>query len=158
MIKKLLLGTGFYVVMANNVQAQISGCTDPQANNYNASATVNDGSCTYNTTNVTITDKTNLSTPLLDETSGIEFLANKLWTHNDSGNSNDIYRVDTSSNTVFQTVHISNATNVDWEDITYGNDYLFVGDFGNNNGNRQNLKIYRIHKNNLSDTATTAVA
>ncbi|MFI5220628.1 MAG: PKD domain-containing protein, partial [Bacteroidia bacterium] len=47
---------------------------------------------------------------------------------------------------------------VDWEDITYGNDYLFVGDFGNNNGNRQNLKIYRIHKNNLSDTATTAVA
>lgn len=158
MIKKFLLGIGFYVLTASNVQAQISGCTDPQANNYNAAATVNDGSCIYNTTNLTITDKTNLSTPLLDETSGIVFLANKLWTHNDSGNSNDIYRVDTSSNTVFQTVDISNATNVDWEDITYGNDYLFIGDFGNNNGNRQNLKIYRIHKNYLSDTATAAVA
>jgi PKD repeat protein len=141
-----------------NTNAQVSGCTDPQATNYNASATVNDGSCTYNATNLALTDKTALSTPLLDEDSGIEFLDGKLWTHNDSGNSNDIYRMDTSSNAVFQTVNISNATNVDWEDMTSGKDYLFVGDMGNNNGNRQDLKIYRIDKSNLTPAATSVTA
>ncbi|MEP7168541.1 MAG: PKD domain-containing protein [Bacteroidota bacterium] len=141
-----------------NANAQISGCTDPQANNYNPAATVNNGSCTYNTTNLTITDKTPLSTPLLDENSGIEFLDGKLWTHNDSDNPNDIYRVDTASNTVFQTVTISNATNVDWEDITSSKDYLFVADCGNNDGDRQNLRIYRIDKNDLTSTATSVTA
>ncbi|HNU32182.1 MAG TPA: PKD domain-containing protein [Bacteroidia bacterium] len=142
----------------NNSFGQVNGCTDPQANNYNASATINNGSCTYNVTNLSLTNKTALSTPLLDETSGVEFLSNKLWTFNDSGNSNAIYRVDTATNTVHQTVTISNATNTDWEDMTSNNDYLFIGDFGNNNGNRQNLKIYRIHKNNLPAGATTATA
>src|SRR6188768_1854424 len=101
-----------------NADAQVSGCTDPQSNNYNPSATINDGSCTYNATSITLTEKTPLSTPLHDETSGLEFLDGKLWTFNDSGNPNDIYRVDTASNTVFQTVDISNSTNVDWEDMT----------------------------------------
>lgn len=158
MINKILVTAGICFGMANGMQAQISGCTDPQANNYNAAATVNDGSCTYNVTSISLTDKTNLSTPLLDETSGIEFVAGKLWTHNDSGNSNDLYRVDSASNTVFQTVDVTNATNIDWEDVTCSNEYLFIGDFGNNNGNRQNLKIYRIDKDHLSDTATAVTA
>ncbi|HKR04214.1 MAG TPA: PKD domain-containing protein [Bacteroidia bacterium] len=147
-----------FIYSVNNCYAQVSGCTDPQSNNYNPSATINDGSCTYNATSLTLTEKTPLSTPLLDETSGLEFLDGKLWTFNDSGNPNDIYRVDTSSNTVFQTVDISNSTNVDWEDMTSNNNYLFVGDFGNNNGNRQNLKIYRIDKNNLTPGATSVTA
>src|SRR6188768_3637663 len=115
-----------------NADAQISGCTDPQSNNYNPAATINDGSCTYNATSLTLTTKTSLSAPLLNETSGLTFINGKLWTFNDSGNANDIYRVDTSTSTVYQTVDISNATNVDWEDMTSNNDYLYIGDFGNN--------------------------
>lgn len=141
-----------------NTHAQVSGCTDSQANNYNASATINDGSCTYATTNLTLTEKTLLSAPLLNESSGVEFLGLHLWTHNDSGNSNSLYRIDTTSSTVFQTVLVSNATNVDWEDVTSNNDYLFVGDFGNNNGNRQNLKIYRIDRAALTPAATSVTA
>ena len=147
-----------FIYSINSGYAQVSGCTDPLSNNYNPSATINDGSCTYNATSLTLTEKTPLSTPLLDETSGLEFLDGKLWTFNDSGNPNDIYRVDTASNTVFQTVDISNSTNVDWEDMTSNNNYLFIGDFGNNNGNRQNLKIYRIDKNNLTPGATSVTA
>ncbi|MEO5569563.1 MAG: hypothetical protein ABIT08_09585 [Bacteroidia bacterium] len=159
MTKRFLL-IAFYLLVSsfNLAYSQISGCTDPQSNNYNPLATVNNGSCTYNTTNLTLTDKTPLSTPLLDESSGLEFLDNKLWTFNDSGNPNAIYRVDTASNTVYQTVTISNSTNVDWEDMTSSKDYLFVGDFGNNNGNRQNLKIYRIDKTNLTPSATTVTS
>jgi hypothetical protein len=32
--------------------AQIRGCTDNSAVNYNASATINDGSCLYNPSNI----------------------------------------------------------------------------------------------------------
>ncbi len=138
--------------------AQISGCTDPQGTNYNPAATINDGSCNYPTTNLSLTDKVTLSAPLLNETSGIAFLDGKLWTFCDSGNPNDIYRIDTITNTIFQTVDISNATNVDWEDVTSSQDHLFIGDFGNNNGNRQNLKIYRINKNDLTSAATSVTS
>lgn len=34
---------------------EIAGCTDPNADNYNASATLDDGSCTYTCTNLTLT-------------------------------------------------------------------------------------------------------
>ena len=135
-----------------------TGCTDPQATNYNGSATVNDGSCLYPSTNISLADKTALATPLLDETSGIAFTDGAIWTHNDGGNSNTIYRIDSLTNTVLQSVIISNATNVDWEDITADSNYLYIGDVGNNNGNRQNLKIYRISKMALTSSATSVVA
>ncbi|MEO8085555.1 MAG: PKD domain-containing protein [Bacteroidota bacterium] len=138
--------------------AQISGCTDPQSTNYNPLATINDGSCVYPATNLALTDKTALSTPLIDETSGLSNINGKIWTFCDSGNPHDIYRVDSLTNTIFQTVHISNATNVDWEDMTTSNDYLFIGDFGNNNGNRQDLKIYRVNKSDLTSGATSVTA
>lgn len=134
------------------------GCTDPQATNYNATATINNGTCTYNSTNLTLTQRANLSTPLLDESSGVEFCNNRLWTHNDGGNTNQIFRVDSVSNLVLQVVTITNATNVDWEDITSSDDFLFVGDIGNNYGNRTDLKIYKINKNNLTDTTTAITA
>ena len=134
------------------------GCTDPQANNYNASATINDGSCTYNTTNLTLTSKANLATPALAENSGIEFISNGLWTFNDSGNGNQIFRVDSATGSILQTVTVTNATNVDWEDITSENNYLFIGDFGNNNGDRTDLKIYRIAKSDLSSVAVNVTA
>lgn len=154
----LLILCYFNFSLVINLNAQISGCTDPQSNNYNPAATINDGSCTYNATSLTLTTKTSLSAPLLNETSGLTFINGKLWTFNDSGNANDIYRVDTSTSTVYQTVDISNATNVDWEDMTSNNDYLFIGDFGNNNGDRQNLKIYRISKAALTTSATSVTA
>jgi PKD repeat protein len=149
---------GIVLCFTFNTQAQVSGCTDPQANNYNNAATINNGSCTYNPTNLPLTDKTNLSTPLLNESSGLTFFDGKLWSFSDSGNPNDIYRIDTVTNTIFQTVEVSNATNVDWEDMASNNDYLFVGDFGNNNGNRQDLKIYRINKSALTPTVTSVTA
>ncbi len=157
-MKRLIISVMCFFAFISGSFAQINGCTDPQSTNYNPAATVNDGSCSYNATSITLTDKTNLSAPLLNESSGLTFINGKLWTFNDSGNANDIYRVDTSTNTVNQTVDISNATNTDWEDMTSNNDYLFIGDFGNNNGNRQNLKIYRINKADLTTNATSVTA
>jgi PKD repeat protein len=159
-MKRSYLLTAFFIMLFSTrlVYGQISGCTDPQSVNYNPAATINDGSCTYSATSLSLTDKASLSAPLLNESSGLTFLDGKMWSFSDSGNPNDIYRVDSSSGAILQTVDISNATNVDWEDMTSNDNYLFIGDFGNNNGTRQDLKIYRINKTALTSTATAVTA
>ncbi|MEQ1745630.1 MAG: hypothetical protein ABMA02_09400 [Saprospiraceae bacterium] len=119
------------------------GCTDPQATNYDPLATSNDGSCVYPTTNYTLVTKTSLSTTL-NETSGLEMAGGVVWTHNDSGNQPRIYKIDTLTNTILQTVTVGGASNVDWEDMAFDGTNFYVGDFGNNaNGNRTDLKIYK---------------
>ncbi len=81
------------------------------------------------------------------ETSGLVFFDNRLITHNDSGGMNALYEINTGTGNISRTVTIQNATNVDWEDICTDNDYIYIGDFGNNNGNRTNLKIYKVIEN-----------
>lgn len=80
------------------------------------------------------------------ETSGLIFFNDRLLTHNDSGNTAQIFEVDTVNLSVSRTITISNATNVDWEDITQDSDYIYIGDIGNNTGSRTDLVIYRVAK------------
>ncbi|MGB5431230.1 T9SS C-terminal target domain-containing protein [Eudoraea sp.] len=88
------------------------------------------------------------------ESSGLIYYKNKLITHNDSGNSPRMYEIDTLSSKIIRTITIDNATNIDWEDITQDESYIYIGDFGNNTGNRQDLVIYRVAKSDydLSNT------
>lgn len=125
--------------------AQVAGCIDPAATNYNASATVNNGSCIYALTSYTPLKKVDPLSPALKETSGLQMAGNFLWTFNDSGNDPVLFRIDTLTNAVLQAVTLGGATNVDWEDIGFDGTYLYIGDFGNNaNGARTDLKIYRL--------------
>ncbi len=133
----------FLLAIASMATAQVPGCTDPMANNYNASATVNNGSCTYNTTAYTPPIKSALSDTLI-ETSGLQWAGNSLWSFNDGGGLPAIYRVDTSNGSILQTVHLQGASNIDWEDIAFDGLSFYVGDFGNNaNGARTDLTIYK---------------
>ncbi|WP_299126879.1 T9SS type A sorting domain-containing protein [uncultured Winogradskyella sp.] len=90
-----------------------------------------------------LTLQTNLD-PAVSETSGLIFINNSLITHNDSENTNQLFEIDASNGNVIRTVTITNATNVDWEDITHDDTYIYIGDIGNNSGTRTNLKVYRI--------------
>ena len=81
---------------------------------------------------------------LVDESSGLIFLNNNLITFNDSGGSNSLYEIDIINGEVIRTVDIINAINNDWEDISVDSEYIYIGDFGNNYGNRQDLLIYKI--------------
>ena len=126
-------------------KAQVQGCTDVLASNYNAAATINNGSCTYSVTNYTPPIQVNSISSTLDETSGLQIINKDLWTFNDSGGDPAIYKIDSLTNTILQKVTIGGATNVDWEDIAYDGTHLYIGDFGNNdNGARTNLKIYKV--------------
>jgi hypothetical protein len=93
----------------------------------------------------------------LSESSGAIYFNNKLVTHNDSGGNNELYEVDLGTRLVSRTITISNATNVDWEDIAQDNTSIYIGDIGNNvSGNRTDLKIYKISKTDYlsMDTVT----
>ena len=129
------------------IAAQI-GCTDPLANNYNNTATQNDGSCTYNNTIVSATDSYPLDITI-SETSGLIFWNGKLYTHNDNSDTN-LYEIDPSTGTISNSVPLTSQTNVDWEEIAQDADYIYIGDFGNNvNGNRTDLKILRVSKTSI---------
>lgn len=80
----------------------------------------------------------------LSDSSGVIVLDDKLITHNDYGGEPRLFEVDQANGEIIRTVTVSNATNTDWEDITYDDNYIYIGDFGNNNGTRTDLKIYKI--------------
>ncbi len=82
----------------------------------------------------------------VNETSGLIFFNDKLITLNDSGNTPQLFEIDTAALAVTRIITIENAINVDWEDLTQDGDYIYIGDFGNNLGGRQDLAIYRIAK------------
>jgi len=134
--------------------AQVSGCPDPAANNYKSTATVNDGSCAYKDVFIKPVFKANLNTKL-NETSGLIWWNNQVWSHNDSGGEPALYAVDPATGKLIKKVTISNATNIDWEDITQDDKYIYIGDIGNNaNGNRRDLKIYKLRKSDVNSKAT----
>ncbi len=93
----------------------------------------------------------------VEETSGVIYFRKYIWTFNDSGGKPEIYKIDKETGKVIQTVRIENAENHDWEDITQDKKYIYVGDFGNNLGNRQNLKIYKIKKKPIALKKKTKV-
>jgi hypothetical protein len=128
---------------ASSIFAQ-SGCTDPNALNFDSAALVNDGSCLY--------PPASLNCPVISvlpnqvqESSGLVFFGGMLWTHNDSGNAAQLYGFDTINYQIQDTLVISNSTNIDWEDLAASGEYVFIGDFGNNTGSRTNLRILRIN-------------
>jgi len=92
------------------------------------------------------------------ETSGLQYTDGGLWTFNDSGNEPVLFRVDTASGRVVQRVRISNYANIDWEELAADAQYFYIGDFGNNYGNRRDLRILRVPKAGIDPTATNSVS
>ncbi len=90
----------------------------------------------------------------VNETSGLIFFNNRLITHNDSGNNPELFEIDTITGSIVRIVSVSNATNVDWEDLAQDDEFLYVADIGNNNGTRTDLKVYRINKNDYENNTT----
>lgn len=92
--------------------------------------------------------------PTVNESSGLIFYNNKLVTLNDSGNTAQLFEMDTISGSILRAITVANATNVDWEDVAQDETYIYIGDFGNNNGNRTDLKIYRVLKSEYDANAS----
>lgn len=95
----------------------------------------------------------------LKEVSGIALSPDKntIWAIEDQGNKNMVYGLDFKGNLIAD-VPVENAENNDWEDITadeHGN--LYIGDFGNNDNDRQNLSILKIDLKNSGQKSTKVI-
>ena len=137
-----------FLWLCHPAMAQVAGCTDPLSNNYNPQATVNNGTCTYSSASVAPGSSVNLSDEV-EETSGLVKWEERLLTHNDNTDLK-LYSLDSISGAVLETFAVTGTSNTDWEEIAQDNQYIYIGDFGNNsNDNRTNLRIIRVGKEEL---------
>lgn len=133
---------------AQDAGLPVYGCTDPLSVTYNPNATVNDGSCTYASATVAPSYSVELS-QTVDETSGLMLWGGALYTHNDDTDTH-LYRISPVTGSIDATLPLTGTVNQDWEDLDQDNDYVYIGDFGNNaTGNRANLHILRIAKSGI---------
>lgn len=157
-MKKILFLLLIFIFISPQVSAQIVGCTDPQATNYNPAANYNDGSCVYTATNQTITTIATLP-PQLNEISGMIYYNEKLYGHQDSGGPAAIYEINPADGAITKSIVLSGTTNVDWEDITQDLTHIYVCDTGNNvSGNRTDLKIYKFPKTAITSGSLITIA
>jgi hypothetical protein len=110
----------------------------------------------YPYTHIIPARKAALDTAMI-ESSGLVFTDGKLWTHNDGGNPAVICSIDTATGAILQTVHVDNFSNADWEDIAADSGYIYIADVGNNNGDRQDLKILKIAKADIGAASVVHV-
>jgi hypothetical protein len=131
------------------LKAQSVGCNDHKASNFSRAALFNDGSCVYRDTVLKPISTVELPNAL-NETSGLVLWNHQLWSHNDSGNDNQIFTLDTLTGKILHSYPLKATVNHDWEEISQDQEFLYVGDFGNNaNGCRTDLNILRISKKSL---------
>jgi hypothetical protein len=85
----------------------------------------------------------------LVESSGVVISGpNIIWSHNDKGNTNQLFLVDTTG-ALLKTITVSNAQNTDWEDLAVDDQgRVYINNAGNNNNDRTDLSIYRISNPN----------
>ncbi len=96
---------------------------------------------------------------VLQENSGMTELGDLIWFINDGGNEPALYGYSMEQDAVLRTVVVRDAVNTDWEDVVQNENYLFIGDFGNNAGDRTDLRINIISKSELlADTDTITMA
>ncbi|MBO7491101.1 MAG: hypothetical protein J6T59_01525 [Bacteroidales bacterium] len=146
-LRSSLVVLGLFLATAQLSQAQVCGCTDSMATNYNPEATVNDGGCEYAPQKVKAVAVGSLDLALRG--SSTLFCWNKgYWTYNDH-NDNCIYRLDSTSGTSMESLCIQGIKNRDTEEISQDSLYLYFGDFGNNSGTRRDLCILRVNKESI---------
>lgn len=86
----------------------------------------------------------------LNECSGMATLKDGYYVAlNDSNNPAELYVFNLEKESRLKAVSVANAKNVDWEELAEDDTYVYIGDFGNNNGNRRNLRIYKVAKQDL---------
>jgi hypothetical protein len=150
-LKKILFF--IFIIGCCNLLAQemIPGCLCKDAKNFDNKATINNGSCKYKKKKL----KPYFSQVLdvqLNETSGLIKFKNYWLTHNDSSIKsieNCLYALNEKTFEIENKIILSKTKNIDWEALTQDSTHIYIGDFGNNNGNRQDLSIYKVFKKNL---------
>lgn len=84
----------------------------------------------------------------VNEQSGMMWYKNLFWVINDSDCEPKLYAYNNTGE-IIKEVRISNAKNIDWEDLADDQDYIYIGDFGNNFGCRKDLRVLKLKKKDI---------
>ncbi len=95
--------------------------------------------------------------PALGEVSGMIMVEDAIWVLLDSGNPNQLFKVDRQNGAVLRTLTVTNATNTDWEALATDDEHVYIGDIGNNAGHRTDLHFLRFPLDVLLDDGITEV-
>ncbi len=85
----------------------------------------------------------------VNETSGLIYFNQLFWTINDSGGKPVLYGIDEKTGEITKEVNVTNAKNIDWEDIAQDKNFIYIADTGNNTGKRKEFQIYKISKKDI---------
>ncbi|GHA70586.1 hypothetical protein [Pontibacter akesuensis] len=89
----------------------------------------------------------------VQESSGLAHAPDStFWTHGDSGTPATLYQV-RADGELLQTLPLD-LPNRDWEELAESGEQLFIGDFGNNQNNRQDLRIHILNKQSYTSSGT----
>ncbi|MFV0200704.1 hypothetical protein OBJ99_07590 [Empedobacter falsenii] len=96
---------------------------------------------------------------ILNEISALEYEKEdksvaSFWGLNDSDSKPELYRFNAKTGEIINTIFISNAPNVDWEEVSSDDNRIYFADFGNNLGKRRDLAIYFIEKSKIDFSKT----
>lgn len=93
----------------------------------------------------------------LNENSGMLLQNDTIWLHNDSGDNPTLYAYQLGKGLLLEQ-KIPNSKNIDWEDLTKDQEgNIYIGDFGNNRNQRQDLCIYKLKGDDLGTSEIGAV-
>ncbi|MCY1635043.1 hypothetical protein [Marinifilum sp. D737] len=92
----------------------------------------------------------------VDEQSGMIWHNDLIWVNNDSGGAATLYAYNKNGE-LKQQLHIEGGSNLDWEALAEDEKYFYIGEFGNNNGTRKNLKVFRVDKSKINDKPEVSI-
>lgn len=83
----------------------------------------------------------------------------RFWTHNDAGNGAELFALDEQGQVV-QRATVAGAEATDWEDLEAGScdsgNCLYIGDIGDNDGERERITVYRVTEPDAGVSTTAA--
>lgn len=91
----------------------------------------------------------------LSETSGLYCEGEALFSLNDSGNAPVIFEISHDGKVINESKLA--LTNFDWEAISADKEWFYIADVGNNKGLRDEVSIYKVRRENLSEVQTLAL-
>jgi hypothetical protein len=84
------------------------------------------------------------------ECSGMVYLGDGLYLGlNDSGNPPDLILFTLDHSDDIKRIRITGASNIDWEELSTDNEFVYIGDTGNNSGTRKDLAVYKVRKEEI---------
>jgi hypothetical protein len=133
-IKLISISINAILVFTGLSAFALTACRSNNKNNINTVSDTLPDSSKATARNLKVLSELNVK---IKETSGLALLGNLLITHNDKGRSNQLMLLNTQNGSIEQTIDVINIQNTDWEDLAINDEFLFIGDMGNNEGERK---------------------